>query len=365
MSVLEAVSGVFGRVMRKVFGSRNERLVRTYRARAVEVTALEAQVDALPDEALPLETEKLRHRIKAGETTADVLPMAFALARTAARRATGLRPYDVQLIGGQVLSEGKIAEMVTGEGKTLVAVAANYLQALTGPVHLVTTNDFLVRRDCLWMGPIYEKLGLTVGFIQTAMTPAERIPQYRSNITYGTNNEYGFDYLRDNMKTSAEEQVQRRLGFVIVDEVDSVLIDEARTPLIISGPAFESTQQYALADTVSRQLKPGVDFEIKEKEHQAPMTERGIKHAEQLVGVGSFYIAGNMQWPHLLEQSLRAHHLYHKDKNYVVQNDEVIIVDEFTGRLMPGRQWSDGLHQAIEAKERIRIKEETDRKSVV
>jgi len=272
----------------------------------------------------------------------------------------GMRPYDVQLIGGIVFHEGKIAELATGEGKTLVATLAAYLNVLSGhPVHIVSVNDYLVRRDCEWNRPIFRRLGLTVGAIQADMNNQQRQVQYACDITYGTNNEFGFDYLRDNMKVSRSEQVQGELAYAIVDECDSVLIDEARTPLIISGPAFESTEKYQKADTVARQLKPGRDFEIKEKEHQCPLSEEGIRRAEELVGVGSFYVAGNMEWPHLIDQALRAHNLYRLDKDYVVRDDEVIIVDEFTGRLMPGRQWSDGLHQACEAKERIRVKEET------
>ena len=272
----------------------------------------------------------------------------------------GMRPYDVQLIGAMVLHEGKIAEMVTGEGKTLVASMAVYLNALSGrSVHVVSTNDFLVRVGRQWNEPIFRRLGLTVGAIQADMDSTQRQAEYACDITYGTNNEFGFDYLRDNMKTSRADQVQGELTYAVVDECDSVLIDEARTPLIISGPAFESTEKYKTADDVARRLKPGRDFEIKEKEHQCPLTEEGTRRAEELVGAGSFYVAGNMDWPHLIDQSLRAHNLYRLDKEYVVRGDEVVIVDEFTGRLMPGRQWSDGLHQAVEAKERIRIKEET------
>ena len=271
-----------------------------------------------------------------------------------------MRPYDVQLVAAMVLHEGKIAELVTGEGKTLVATLAAYLNALSGrPVHVVSVNDFLVRRDCEWMRPVFRRLGLTVGAIQSDMDHVDRRIQYNCDITYGTNNEFGFDYLRDNMKTRLEEQVQGPLAYAIVDECDSVLIDEARTPLIISGPAFESTDKYAKANAVARQLRPDRDFEIKEKEHQCPLSEEGVSRAEELVGVGSFYVAGNMDWPHLIDQALRAHHLYRRDKNYVVRGGNVVIVDEFTGRLMPGRQWSDGLHQAVEAKEGIKIKEET------
>jgi preprotein translocase subunit SecA len=271
----------------------------------------------------------------------------------------GMRPYDVQLVAGMALNDGRIAELATGEGKTLVATLAAYLNALAGPVHIVSVNDYLVRRDCEWNRPIFRRLGLTVGAIQADMDNRRRQVEYACDITYGTNNEFGFDYLRDNMKVSRDEQVQGDLVYAIVDECDSVLIDEARTPLIISGPAFDSTDKYAKADAVARQLKPGRDFEVKEKEHQCPLSEEGVRRAEEMVGVGSFYVAGNMDWPHLIDQSLRAHHLYRLDKEYVVRGEDVIIVDEFTGRLMPGRQWSDGLHQAVEAKERIRVKEET------
>ena len=356
---LEDLTALIGKGLHKVFGSRNERLVRAYRERSEGVTQWEEQFASLADDQLPEKTAEFRRRLADGEALESILPEAFALVRTAAERAIGERPYDVQLIGGQVLFEGNISEMVTGEGKTLVAVLPNYLHALAGKVHLVTVNDFLVRRDATWMSPIYEKLGLKVGFIQTPMSSAERIPQYSCDVTYGTNNEFGFDYLRDNMKTSKAEQVMGDLNYVIVDEVDSVLIDEARTPLIISGPAFESTELYAQADGVARRLKAGTDFELKEKEHTCSLTDPGARRAEELAGVGSFYVAPNTEWPHKIEQALRAHHLYHCDKQYVVQGDEVVIVDDFTGRLMPGRQWSDGLHQAIEAKEQIRIKEET------
>jgi len=285
----------------------------------------------------------------------------------------GMRPYDVQLIGAMVLNDGRIAELATGEGKTLVASLAAYLNALTGhPVHVVSVNDYLVRRDCNWNRPIFRRLGLSVGAIQAHMDNHDRQAEYACDITYGTNNEFGFDYLRDNMKIGKADQVQGELAYAIVDECDSVLIDEARTPLIISGPAFESTDKYAKADAVARQLrrtteerKEDGDFCVKEKEHQCPLTERGTRRAEELVGAGSFYVAGNMDWPHLLDQALRAHHLYRREKEYVIVGEEVIIVDEFTGRLMHGRQWSEGLHQAVEAKEavetsgRVKVKEET------
>ena len=284
-------------------------------------------------------------------------------------------------MGGMILHEGNIAEMVTGEGKTLVATLPAYLNALQvvhhvdddgeahprGTVHVVTVNDYLARRDMEWMGPLYTGLGLTVGTIQSGMDSGERQKAYDCDITYGTNNEFGFDYLRDNMRIAARgderypkhhQQAQGPLHFAIIDEVDNILIDEARTPLIISGPAEDDVTKYARADKVARQLKKDVHFEVKEKEHTANLTDEGVREAERLAGVESFYTAGNMQWPHLIDNSLKAHHLYKRDVNYVVQDGEVIIVDEFTGRLMPGRHWSDGLHQAVEAKEGVPIKEE-------
>jgi preprotein translocase subunit SecA len=280
-----------------------------------------------------------------------------------------MRHYDVQMIGGMVLHSGAIAEMITGEGKTLVATLPAYLNALAGKgVHVITVNDYLARRDMEWMGPLYMGLGLTVGNIQTGMDSDERQRSYACDITYGTNNEFGFDYLRDNMRMAARgddrfpkqmQQAQGRLHYAIIDEVDNILIDEARTPLIISGPAHDDVTKYARADKVARQLKADEHFEVQEKEHTVSLTEAGVRQAEKLAGVESFYTAGNMEWPHLIDNALKAHHLYKRDVNYVVQNGDVVIVDEFTGRLMPGRQWSDGLHQAAEAKEGVRIKEES------
>ena len=279
-----------------------------------------------------------------------------------------MRHYDVQLLGGMVLHSGNIAEMVTGEGKTLVATLPTYLNALEGlGVHVVTVNDYLARRDMEWMGPLYMSLGLTIGAIQSNMETSKRQEAYACDITYGTNNEFGFDYLRDNMRPAARgdekyakryQQSQGRLHFAVIDEVDNILIDEARTPLIISGPAHDDVSHYAQADRIARQLKKGSHFEVNEKEHSAHLTDDGVRAAEKLAGVESFYTAGNMEWPHLLDNSLKAHHLYKCDVNYVINDGEIVIVDEFTGRLMPGRNWSDGLHQAVEAKEGVRIKEE-------
>ncbi len=309
--------------------------------------------------------------MQSGEKTLDdVLPQMFALTREAATRALGMRHFDVQLIGGAVLHQGKIAEMSTGEGKTLVATLPAALNALTGRgVYVITVNDYLAKRDRDWMAPVYEYLGLKVGAIQSQMPPHLRQEEYACDITYGTNNEFGFDYLRDNMKWRAEEQVQKRLTYAIVDEVDSILVDEARTPLIISGEGEGTTERFVFADRVARQLKPEEHFEIKLKEHQCILNEAGIDRAEKLVGVDSFYSnPAHMEWPHLIETALRAHHVYERDKHYVVVQPkkpdgtagepEVVIVDEFTGRLMPGRRWSDGLHQCVEAKEGLPPREE-------
>ncbi len=273
------------------------------------------------------------------------------------------------MIGGMVLHSGAIAEMVTGEGKTLVATLPAYLNALEGKgVHVVTVNDYLARRDMEWMGPLYMGLGLTVGAIQSDMEVRERQKAYECDITYGTNNEFGFDYLRDNMRPAAKgddrypreyQQSQGRLNFAIVDEVDNILIDEARTPLIISGRAHDNIRKYADADRVARQLRKGEHFEVNEKDHTVNLTDAGVREAERLAGVESFYTAGNMEWPHLIDNSLKAHYLYKLDVNYVIKEGRIVIVDEFTGRLMEGRQWSDGLHQAVEAKEGVKIKEET------
>jgi preprotein translocase subunit SecA len=324
---------------------------------------------SLTDAELRQMTDKFRERLSSGETLDDLMPEAFAVVREASRRMLiapspdntnkTMRHFDVQLIGGIVLHQGKIAEMATGEGKTLVATLPAYLNALEGKgVHIVTVNDYLADRDRNWMGPMYEFLGLSTGAIQSNQSYEEKMAAYKADITYGTNNEFGFDYLRDNMRVHHEEQVQGELNYAIVDEVDSILIDEARTPLIISGPSEESTEKYYTADKIARRLKAGKHYEVKEKEKSAHLTDEGTSIVEKQLGVDSIYADINMDWPHYIEQSLRAHSLFKRDTDYIVRGREVIIVDEFTGRLMEGRVWSDGLHQAVQAKERLKIKEE-------
>jgi len=378
--VFEILSDLFGglargleRAVTSVFGSSNARYLKKLQPQVDAINAREAKYQEMTDAELREQTDKFRKRLQAGETLDDVLVDAFAVCREAGRRVLGMRHFDVQLMGGMVLHSGAIAEMVTGEGKTLVATLPAYLNALEGKgVHVVTVNDYLARRDREWMGPLYMSLGLTVGVIQAGMDPAERQQAYECDITYGTNNEFGFDYLRDNMRPAAkgdnsydrsQQQVQGRLHYAIIDEVDNILIDEARTPLIISGPAHDDITRYRVADRIARQLRRDLHFEVNEKEHSAHLTDGGVREAEKLAGVESFYTAGNMEWPHLIDNALKAHHLYKRDVNYVVQakdgsRPEVVIVDEFTGRLMPGRNWSDGLHQAVEAKEGVPIKEE-------
>jgi preprotein translocase subunit SecA len=344
----------------RLFGSSNERRIRHMRAAVAQINELEPAMQALSAEELRAKTKEFRQRRAAGESVEDLLVEAFAAARESGRRYLNMRHFDVQLMGGMVLHGGNIAEMVTGEGKTLVATLAAYLNALEGRgVHVVTVNDYLARRDAEWMSPLFHGLDMTVGAIQSEMDSAERQQMYGCDITYGTNNEFGFDYLRDNMKPTREYQAQGELNYAIIDEVDSILIDEARTPLIISGPAFDDVMKYAEADRIARALKKDVHFEIKEKERTCHMNDEGVREAERVAGLESFYTPGNMEWPHLIDNSLKAHHLYKRDRDYVVNPDgEVVIVDEFTGRLMTGRQWSDGLHQAVEAKERVKVKEE-------
>jgi preprotein translocase subunit SecA len=355
-----ALPGRLGKGLQKLFGSANQRALSRFTARVQQINDRAAWAEAQSEEQIKASVAEWRRKVRAKEATLDdALVDLFALTRVAAQRTLGLRHFDVQLIGGMVLHEGKIAEMATGEGKTLVATLPAALNALAGTgVYVVTVNDYLAKRDCEWMAPVFEYLGISVAAIQAPMGPQERQGVYACDIVYGTNNEFGFDYLRDNMKDSPELQVQKRLAYAIVDEVDSILIDEARTPLIISGPPEGTAEKFVVADRVARRLKPEEHFEIKEKEHQCLLNEAGIDLAEELVGVGSFYSnPANMDWPHLLEQSLRAHHIYKRDKDYVIAKNErsgqieVIIVDEFTGRLMVGRRWGDGLHQAVEAKE--------------
>ncbi len=349
----------------KVFGSHNDRVVKKLWPLVVEVGTREEEIKQLSDERLAAKTEEFRDRLANGESLDDVMTEAFAVVREASRRnlktgsGVAMRHFDVQVLGGVVLHQGKIAEMMTGEGKTLVATLPAYLNALSGQgVHVITVNDYLARRDAEWMQPVFGALGLTVGAIQSEMDNAERRQQYECDITYGTNNEFGFDYLRDNMKVDARDQVQRQRNYAIVDEVDSILIDEARTPLIISGPASDSSDKFYVANRVGKRLTRGQDFDVKEKERQIVMTEAGIDKAEKLVGVSSFYVGKHMEWPHMIEQALRAHYLFQRDVDYVVREGEVVIVDEFTGRLMEGRTWSDGLHQAVEAKEGLKIRRE-------
>jgi preprotein translocase subunit SecA len=378
--VFEIIGDVFGGVARGVertatslFGSSNARYLRKLDPIVQAINGRESTYEGMTDAELREQTDKFRTRLRAGETLDDLLIDAYAVCREGGRRVLGMRHFDVQLMGGTVLHRGAIAEMVTGEGKTLVATMPAYLNALTGKgVHVVTVNDYLARRDMEWMGPLYMLLGLSVGTIQHDMNAGDRQKAYDCDITYGTNNEFGFDYLRDNMRRAAkgdkdyhpsEQQVQKRLHYAIIDEVDNILVDEARTPLIISGPAHDDVNRYRVADRIARQLKRETHFEVKEKEHSAHLTDEGVRRAEDLAGVESFYTAGNMEWPHLIDNSLKAHHLYKRDVNYVVQaregkGAEVVIVDEFTGRLMPGRNWSDGLHQAVEAKEGVPIKQE-------
>ncbi len=374
--IWELIGLFFGSLMRgfergitSVFGSSNARYLKKLQSKVEAINNLESQYRAMSNEELIAQTAKFRERLAAGETVDDILIEAFAVCREAGRRFLDMRHYDVQLIGGMVLHSGTIAEMVTGEGKTLVATLAAYLNALEGKgVHVVTVNDYLARRDMEWMAPLYMGLGLTVGTIQSDMEVDERQKSYSCDITYGTNNEFGFDYLRDNMRPAARgddrypkyrQQSQGPLHYAIIDEVDNILIDEARTPLIISGPAHENVRKYAEADRIARQLKKDVHFEVNEKDHSTNLTDEGVRAAEKLAGVESFYTAGNMEWPHLIDNALKAHFLYKRDVNYVIKEGAIIIVDEFTGRLMEGRQWSDGLHQAVEAKEGVKIKEET------
>ncbi|MGD8301451.1 MAG: preprotein translocase subunit SecA [Desulfobacterales bacterium] len=343
----------------KVFGSKNERELKRIQPQVERINALEPAVQAMSDDELKAQTGKFKERVDRGEPLDDLLPEAFAAVREASLRILKMRHFDVQLIGGIVLHEGKIAEMKTGEGKTLVATLPAYLNALTGKgVHIVTVNDYLARRDTEWMGHIYQFLGLTMGTIIHGLNDAERQKAYAADITYGTNNEFGFDYLRDNMKFDRESLVQPQLNFAIVDEVDSILIDEARTPLIISGPAEKSTDLYYQVNGLIPRLSADQHYSIDEKARSATLTEDGVARCEQLLKVDNLYDARYIELLHHINQALKAHTLFKRDVDYIVKDGEVIIVDEFTGRLMPGRRYSEGLHQALEAKENVKIENE-------
>ena len=351
---------MLNRILTKFIGTHQERALKRLTEGYVEpINALEAECEALSDEELRAKTAQFKERLAAGESIEDLLFEAFAVVREASRRTTGLRHYDVQLIGGVVLHRGVIAEMTTGEGKTLVATLPAYLNALDGrSVHIITVNDYLAQRDREWMGPVHEFLGLTVGAIRNDMDDADRQAAYLADITYGTNNEFGFDFLRDNMKFRLEDRVQRGFDYAIVDEVDSILIDEARTPLIISGPAEIETELYYRIDRIIPRLRADVDYELDEKQRTVAITEDGTHHVEKLLGIENLYDADNISLVHHVQQGLRAHTLYKRDKDYLVKDGQVVIVDEFTGRMMAGRRWSDGLHQAVEAKEGVKIERE-------
>ncbi|MEW6518296.1 MAG: preprotein translocase subunit SecA [Thermodesulfobacteriota bacterium] len=350
---------MIGQVLTKFFGSRNDRVLKKIQPLVERINRLEPEMQKLDDAALKAKTVEFRGRLEKGETLDDLLVEAFAVAREASVRVLGLRPYDVQLVGGIILHQGKISEMKTGEGKTLVATLPVYLNALAGKgVHVVTVNDYLARRDSEWMGGIYNFLGLSVGTILHSLDDAERRAAYQADVTYGTNNEFGFDYLRDNMKFRLEDYCQREHYYAIVDEVDSILIDEARTPLIISGPSEMSTELYHHVNKIIPHFKKEVHYEVDEKARSLAMTEEGVALGEKLLNVENLYDPKNIELLHHLNQGLKAHHLFTRDIDYLVQNGEVVIVDEFTGRTMPGRRYSDGLHQSLEAKEGVKIERE-------
>src|SRR5438067_5170090 len=379
-----AVNSFADKLVKKIFGSSSDIFLKSVRPTVQQINDWEPKLEKLSDDELKEQTPKFKERIAAAldgiddkaerrkveqEILHEILPEAFATVREASRRVTGMRHFDVQMIGGIALHQGRIAEMRTGEGKTLVATLPSYLNGLTGRgVNVVTVNDYLASRDAEWMGRIHKFLGLTVGTIQNDMDDMERKEAYASDITYGTNNEFGFDYLRDNMKFDVESLVQRVHYFAVIDEVDSILIDEARTPLIISGASDEATDKYFTANEIIPQLERGHkdeetkvttgDYLLDEKNHSSVLTEQGVSKAERLLGVSNLYDPANMDLLHCVEQALKAHTLYKRDHHYVVQDGEVIIVDDFTGRLMQGRRWSDGLHQAVEAKEGVKIERE-------
>ncbi|MFH1540315.1 MAG: preprotein translocase subunit SecA [Elusimicrobiota bacterium] len=366
-------------IFRKIFGTKSHRDIKKILPIVFHINSFEEEIKKLSDDSLKLKTNEFKDRFSQGETLDQILPEAFAVVREAAKRVIGLRHFDAQLIGGVVLYQGKIAEMKTGEGKTLVATLPAYLNSLTGEgVHIVTVNDYLAKRDRFWMGPIHEFLGLTVGYLQHDMSDEERKQMYQCDITYVTNSEIGFDYLRDNMKHSKEEMVLKKLNYAIIDEVDSILVDEARTPLIISGPTEESTDKYYIVNKIVPHLKGkfiteseeidakykgvdlsvGFDYIIDEKNHTATLTQQGVTKCEKILGIKNIYDDVQSEWVHHIDQALKACNLFKRDVDYVVKDGEVMIVDEFTGRLMPGRRWSEGLHQAVEAKENLKIAEE-------
>ncbi len=346
-------------LLAKVFGTKNEREIKRLGKIVELVNELEPEIQALSDEKLAAKTPEFKERLAAGELLDDILPEAFAVVREASVRTLGMRPFDMQVLGGLAQHEGRITEMKTGEGKTLVATMPIYLNALEGKgAHVVTVNDYLARRDSEWMGKIYRFLGLTVGVIVHGMKDTERRAAYGADITYGTNNELGFDYLRDNMKLDPEAFVQRGFNFAIVDEVDSILIDEARTPLIISGPSEDSTDRYYTIDRVVKRLRKEEHFTLDEKAHSAMLTEEGVERVQRELNIDNLYDPGEIDTVHHVQQSLKAYSLFQRDKDYIVTDGQVVIVDEFTGRLMPGRRYSDGLHQALEAKENVRIESE-------
>jgi preprotein translocase subunit SecA len=347
------------KILAKIFGTSHNREMKRIQPTVDKINQLEPQMQKLSDDQLKAKTEEFKSRLQKGETVEQILPEAFAVCREASVRSLGMRHYDVQLIGGMVLNRGSISEMRTGEGKTLVATLPVYLNALTGKgVHVVSVNDYLITRDCEWMSRLYNWLGLTTGVIKHGLTDAERRTAYAADITYATNNELGFDYLRDNMKFDLGDYVQRKPNYAIVDECDSILIDEARTPLIISGPAEASTDKYYQIDKIIPHLKKDIDFKIEEKSKSATLTEEGNSTVERLLQLNNLYDPENIEILHHVNQALRAHHLYRLDVEYMIKDGEIVIVDEFTGRLMPGRRWSDGLHQAIEAKEKVEVKNE-------
>ena len=350
---------MIGALLKKIVGTKNDRIIKEISVVLDEINRLEPAMASRTDDELRAKTPEFKELLLKGSSLDDLLPEAFAVVREAARRTVQMRPFDVQIIGGIVLHQGKIAEMKTGEGKTLAATLPLYLNALTGKgCHLVTVNDYLARRDAGWMGPIYNFLGLSVGVIVHGMEDEERRHAYAADITYGTNNEFGFDYLRDNMKFSLEDYVQRDFHYAIVDEVDSILIDEARTPLIISGPSEESTDKYYRINQVIPRLRKDTDYAIEEKTRTVVLTEEGIARVEKYLKVQNLYEPKNIELLHHVNQALKAHTIFKRDVDYVVKDDQVIIVDEFTGRIMPGRRYSDGLHQALEAKEHVKIERE-------